>query len=103
MYYPEIKWQLLSTMAKDKNYNKFYRILSKISNSAVITSGSIYKESDPEKVYLSCKKFIKKAIFYKDFNEAFNFVINTKKPLLITGSFYLSGPFLEKYKNYKQI
>lgn len=96
-YFPDRKWSVLSCLAKGKDYSSFYKILSKITDKLIITSCSVYKESEPKIVYNVVKKIIKKIILIENFDEAYSHVIKSEKPLLVTGSFYIAGPFLEKY------
>jgi dihydrofolate synthase/folylpolyglutamate synthase len=95
LHFPGIKWNILSGMSADKDYKGFYRELKKISKKVIITEPSYYKKSEPYKVFLSAKSIIKNTEYIKDFNKAFNKAVGLKEPLLVTGSFYIAGPFLE--------
>jgi len=96
-YYPKQKWTILSCLAKGKNYSSFYKILSKITDTLIITSCSKYKESEPKIVFNIAKKFIKNTILIENFNDAYDYIIENFKSILVAGSFYIAGPFIEKY------
>ena len=96
------KWIILSSMSSNKDYKGFYKELKEISKVIIITSQNNYKESNPEKVFAIAKKIFNNTIFIKDQDEAYKKAMSYNSPLLITGSFYLAGPILEKWnKNLK--
>ena len=98
-HFPEIrKWIILSSLSVNKDYKGFYKELSDIAELLIITSPSRYKEAQPEKVYSTAKKIFNNTIFIKDQEEAYKKALSYNLPLLVTGSFYLAGPILEKWK-----
>lgn len=95
--FPHIKWHVLSSMAKGKDYKNFYKTISTITKSLTITTCS-YKESEPEKIYKLVKKYFKECNIIVDFNTAYNYFIKKDGALLITGSFYVVSPFINNFK-----
>ena len=101
LHYPDLKWIVLSGMAVDKDYKNFYKNLKIIIDKLIITSISYYKESFTEDVYNSARLIFKDTILIQDFNKAINTALSFNKPLLVTGSFYITGPFLNNWKSLK--
>ncbi|MCG8571142.1 MAG: hypothetical protein MJB14_13495 [Spirochaetes bacterium] len=98
-HFPKTKWNILAGLALDKNYSRFFNELRPLANKLYITQLSQYKQSKPESVYQIAKAKIKNVQLVDQQNTAFQICLNTSEPLLITGSFYLAGPFLEYFKN----
>ncbi|MCK4798091.1 MAG: hypothetical protein KAT05_11960 [Spirochaetes bacterium] len=103
LHFPNTKWNILSGMTIDKNHKSFYKELRKIAKQTIITSPSKDKKSDPKNVYIEAKSLIKNIIFIPSFEEAINKVLSMKEPTLVTGSFYIVGPFLKYFINKKNI
>ncbi len=99
-YYPKFKWSILSGMTGEKDYKSFYKELKPVAKNMIITTPSHYKKSDPENVYKIAKSIIKNTQFIPDFKDAAFKILNIEGPILITGSFYISGPFLEFWENF---
>lgn len=100
-HYPGLKWIVLSGMSIGKDHKNFYKKIKGIIDKLIITSPSLYKDSFPENVYKQAKISIKNILFIPFFDKAFNRALSFNKPLLITGSFYIAGPFFEKWKRLK--
>jgi len=96
-HFPGKKWNILSGIAIDKDYKHFYNELKSIADSFIITTISSFKKSDPDKIFKYIKKINKKSILIYDFKKAVNKIISMKKPIIVTGSFYITGPFIEYY------
>lgn len=98
-HYPGIKWIILSGMTSFKDHKGFYKKIKQITDTLIITSPSNFKSSNPIEVYNKAIINIKDAVFINSFDEAFDKAISFNKPLLITGSFYIAGPFFKKWKS----
>ncbi len=96
-HYPDIKWIVLSGMTSFKDYKTFYKKIKKIVDKLIITSPSNFKNSNPLDVFNAAKLIIGDAVYIPSFEEAFNRALSFNKPLLVTGSFYIAGPFLQKW------
>ncbi|HOJ63571.1 MAG TPA: Mur ligase family protein [Spirochaetota bacterium] len=90
------KFVILIALASDKDYRKIYSTIKSIATQIIITD-LCYKKSEPERDFEYVKNIFKNTILIKNQNEAINYAIKLNKPLLVTGSFYLAGPFLEEY------
>lgn len=101
--FPAKKWIVLSSMAKGKDYKKFYKIISKIAHKIIITSCSEFKESEPEVIYKNVFNYFKKVVLIENFDDAYDFFIKQEGNLLVTGSFYVVSPFLNKFENKNDI
>jgi dihydrofolate synthase / folylpolyglutamate synthase len=99
-HFKNIKWVVLSGMTSEKDYKGFFKEIKSIAEEIIITKPSDFKKSNPEKVYNEAKKIFNKSLYIENINDAIKCAINKKKNLLITGSFYISGPFIEYFKNY---
>jgi dihydrofolate synthase / folylpolyglutamate synthase len=89
------KWLILSGMALDKDYIGFYSEIKSITKELIITTPVEYKKSNPALVFNTAKSIIKNTIFIENLNDAIKYSISKKEPLLVTGSFYVAGPFIE--------
>jgi dihydrofolate synthase / folylpolyglutamate synthase len=98
LHFPGIKWTVLAGMTEDKDYEGFFRNIRKISSELIITSPSKFKKSEPDKVYKTAKKMFRNSIFMESIEDATAYVSGRKTPLLVTGSFYIAGPFMELYR-----
>ncbi len=94
-HFPNLKWHVLIGLAEDKNYKKIVASIKKISKSITITSLSSFKPSNPERSYHYLKRTFRNVALIPDQKEAFDYMLNRKENILITGSFYLTGPFME--------
>ncbi|MBQ3923061.1 MAG: hypothetical protein II707_07155 [Spirochaetales bacterium] len=93
-YYPDVKWLVLSSMAADKDYQYFYHRLSEIADKFIITSLSSSKVSNP-KIIADYAAQLCQTDFIPDTESAIRLAISQNIPLLVTGSFYLTGPVIE--------
>ena len=89
-------------MTEDKDYRSFYRIIKHLAEEIIITPPSSFKKSFPRDIFNEVKNIFKKTVYIEKTDEAVFHVLKKNKPLLVTGSFYLAGPFLEIYKNISQ-
>ncbi len=97
LHFNSRRWTVLTGMAIDKDYKNFYKNLFNISCKMIITSCGRYKQADPDSIYKWMKKKFDNVLLIHDINEAYNEAMRSEGPLLITGSFYVAGPFLELY------
>jgi dihydrofolate synthase/folylpolyglutamate synthase len=97
LHFPKVKWIILAGMTEDKDYAGFFRHIKNISSEIVITSPSKFKKSLPDEVYKIAKVHFRNSIFIESIDEAIAYVLNKKCPLLVTGSFYVAGPFIEHF------
>ena len=93
-YYPDVKWLVLSSMAADKDYRYFYKRLSEIADKFIITSLSSSKVSNP-KIIADYAAQLCETDFVPDTDSAIRLAISQNIPLLVTGSFYLTGPVIQ--------
>ncbi|OHD27956.1 MAG: hypothetical protein A2086_07525 [Spirochaetes bacterium GWD1_27_9] len=102
LHFPTIKkWVILSGMTQDKDFEGFYSQIKSICDTLIITKPDDYKKSEPQKVFEIAKKYCKNTVFVEEFDKAMEYSISQKKPLLVTGSFYIAGPFLEYFEKNK--
>ncbi len=90
------KWTFLSGMAKEKDYKTFYKSIGAISERIIITAIDSYKTSNHENIYNFISKRYKSECIV-DQKQAFDYIFKIDTPLVITGSFYLCGPFIDYY------
>lgn len=99
-HFPKTKWQLLTGIAIGKDINKFYKIISKICNKIIVTGLGDYKESNVIEVFNTIRRYHNNVKLIESFDDAFNEINNNNEPKLITGSFYIAGPFLKKWNEH---
>lgn len=92
------KWNILLGFAYDKNYKGILKSLKKLNKSAIVTNLSSYKKSEPEKIFNEMKEIGFDAVLIKNQHTAFDTFLKKEGYMLVTGSFYLTGPFLEYLK-----
>ena len=101
------KWIIISCMAIDKDYKTFYKKLNKITDYFIITKLSQYKKSEPNRIFDFVKRINKKSYLIENTKDAIDetifLAIKKQKNILVTGSFYLAGPFLERWNEYNKI
>lgn len=93
-HYGNKKFVLLIGVAKDKDYKKIYQNITGIATMIIITNLE-YKSSDYYRDFKYTKSIFKNTILIENQKDAINYSISLNKPLLVTGSFYLAGPFIE--------
>ncbi|HOF01566.1 MAG TPA: Mur ligase family protein [Spirochaetota bacterium] len=98
LHFRDIKWVVISGIATDKDYKRYYKTLSEIADKFIITSLSEYKKSDPKIIFNYAKKINKNSLFIEDQESAFEYALKNADIILATGSFYLVGPFIEYYE-----
>ncbi|MGC8497657.1 MAG: bifunctional folylpolyglutamate synthase/dihydrofolate synthase [Thermoplasmata archaeon] len=89
---------LLVTQLKDKNSLEFLKVLSKISQSVIVTEVKDIRKKDVELLKEEAKKFFKNVYAFKDPVEAYKFAIGSSDFIVVTGSFYLLGELEEWMK-----
>ncbi len=92
--FPQMKFNVLSGLASDKDYKYFYKKLSAIAKDITITELSGGKQNNPRVTY-DYVKSICNCRLIENFEQAIGFVLSCNEPILITGSFYLAGPVME--------
>lgn len=98
-HYGDRKWYILSGMATDKDYKEFYPALKELAKGFIITRPLEYKSSNPGEIYQFIKSFSDDVRLIEDREEAFRLFLELPGPLLVTGSFFVAGPFLEMLQN----
>ena len=98
LHFRELKWTVVSGIALDKDYKTYYKTLSDIADKFVITSLSEYKKSDPKIIFDYVKKLNKNSLFIEEQESSFDYILKNADIILVTGSFYLVGPFIEYYE-----
>lgn len=98
LHFRDLNWTVISGIALDKDYKAYYKILSEIADKFVITSLSEYKKSDPQIIFDYVKKINKNSLFIEDQESSFDYILKNADIILVTGSFYLVGPFIEYYE-----
>ena len=76
--------------------------ISKIANQVLVTNLSAYKQADIQLLASELQKYSCKIEVIPEQEEAFDIFMRNPKysnAKLVTGSFYLSGPFKEWYFN----
>ncbi|HPO48811.1 MAG TPA: Mur ligase family protein [Spirochaetota bacterium] len=97
LHYPNKKWNILLGLAYDKDIISFIKIIRKIANKIIVTNLSQYKKSEPVEIYKTAKRYFKKVELISEQKEAFQKILNENQNILVTGSFYIAGPFLDNY------
>jgi len=97
-HFPLIKkWNLLTTMAADKDYKKFYKELLPITDEITIVPINAYKKSNESAILSHLRVLHNHVKLENNTDKAFCEAVDSSKPLLVTGSFYICGPFLEYF------
>ncbi|MEM3811484.1 MAG: cyanophycin synthetase, partial [Thermoplasmata archaeon] len=89
---------LLVTQLKDKNSLEFLKVLSKVSQSIIVTEVKDVRKKDVELLKEEAKKFFKNVYAFKNPVEAYKFAIDSSDFIVVTGSFYLLGELEEWMK-----
>ncbi len=88
------KWTVLFSLSDDKDAIAVCKLLPAIANKIIITTLSEYKTCDTKKLQKLLSKRCNNTIVVENQNQAFSLAMKEDN-LLVTGSFYLAGPFLE--------
>jgi dihydrofolate synthase/folylpolyglutamate synthase len=89
---------LLVTQLKDKNSVEFFKALSKVSQSIIVTEVKDIRKKEVELLKNEAKKFFKNVYAFKNPVEAYKFATETSDFIVVTGSFYLLGELEEWMK-----
>lgn len=89
---------LLVTQLKDKNSLEFFRVLSKVSQSIIVTEVKDIRKKDVELLKEEAKRFFKNVYAFKKPVEAYKFAVENSDFIVVTGSFYLLGELEEWMK-----
>jgi len=89
------RWHVLLGLASDKDVKSFIKNITKIAKSITVTNLALYKKSNPENIFKIAKKHIKNSKLILEPKEAFESLMSKDEDILVTGSFYLSGPFYD--------
>lgn len=98
-HYPGQKWHILTGMASDKDYKSFYPALKDLTKSIIVTRPLEYKSSKPEEIASFIEGLSIDVRLIPERAEAFRVFLELEGARLVTGSFYISGPFLEMINN----
>lgn len=90
------KFIVLIGIAHNKDYKNIYNKIKNIATKIIITDLE-YKKSNFKKNFEYTKRIFKNTILIEDQKEAINYALSLKENLIVVGSFYLAGPFLENY------
>jgi len=101
LHFKNKKWNILLGLAYDKDIAKYVKELRKIARKIAITTLSQYKKSNPKEVFEITKKYFKNCEIILEQKEAFKKILQEKENILVTGSFYITGPFIEFYLSKK--
>lgn len=103
-HFPKTKWTVLIGLSLDKDYEKITSQIIKIADKIIVTQLSSYKKSDSEKV---CNHILKSGFkncsVINEQKAAFYEVMKSKSNILVTGSFYLAGPFIDYYRSSEKL
>lgn len=95
-HFPGKKWTLLLGLSIERNPIDFVKPLVPILEKIIITQIE-FKNNNPQMIYDSLIKHYKMDIeIIENFSEAYKKVNTLTGPLLVAGSFYLTGPFLNR-------
>lgn len=101
-HFPKRKWDILFSVCDTKDVHYISRKILKIANQVLVTNLSAYKQADIQLLASELHKHSCKIEVIPEQEAAFDtFMRNSKysNAKLVTGSFYLSGPFKEWYFN----
>ncbi|MBO5289032.1 MAG: hypothetical protein J6B11_06505 [Spirochaetales bacterium] len=99
-HFPNKKWDILFSVCNTKDVAYISRKIAKIADQILITNLSAYKNADVQQLVKELQKYCDNVKLVPVQEKAFEEFINDKKysnAKLVTGSFYLSGPFKEWY------
>ncbi len=92
---------VLIGLVKDKNHREIAKHLAKYTDEIIITEPDTHRKLDAEILSGSLENFGKKSKLIKDLKEAYDLAISATKEddtLIIIGSHYLIGAYLQFYK-----
>jgi len=95
------KLKIVLGLVDDKNHLQIANEIARHSENIIITEPRTHRKLSGEKIQKILKQSVKKTILIKELNRAFDFCRKGLKPnetCLVTGSHYLAGPLLARYK-----
>ncbi len=99
--YKGIKWNIIFAAMGDKDIKEILELLKPVCRSLIITRPSIERAGTPEDIRLIANNIgFENIEIIENIEQAAGYAFNSTYPVLITGSFYLSGemiPALRKY------
>ncbi|MGC8584577.1 MAG: bifunctional folylpolyglutamate synthase/dihydrofolate synthase [Thermoplasmata archaeon] len=88
---------IVMTQLKDKNSVEFFRIISEITDHAIITEVKDGRRKDAEILGQEARNFMRSVEVIRESEMAFERAIESSDFIIITGSIYLLGEFEEWY------
>lgn len=99
-HFPGRKWNILFSVCNTKDVRYICKKITCIADKILITNLSSYKKADVQQISKELQKHSRNTELIPEQEKAFSTFMTDKKysgAKLITGSFYLSGPFKEWY------
>lgn len=99
-HFPGKKWNILLSVCATKDVHYICKKITDIASAVLVTNLSSYKKADVNQIMKELKKHFGNIELIANQEDAFAaFMINEKYSgaKLVTGSFYLAGPFKEWY------
>ncbi|MDC7238796.1 MAG: bifunctional folylpolyglutamate synthase/dihydrofolate synthase [Spirochaetales bacterium] len=88
---------LIFACQDDKNPAAMAEVLAPAFPQIIITVPGFFKKSDPRRVYEAFSRYSEDCILEEDPATAYRAAMDSRKDLLVTGSFFLAGVIKEKY------
>lgn len=99
-HFPGRKWNILFSVCSTKNVRYICRKIIDIADKILVTNLSSYKKADVQQISNELQKYSRCIELIPEQEKAFAAFMTDKKysgAKLVTGSFYVSGPFKEWY------
>lgn len=99
-HFPGRKWNILFSVCSTKDVHYICRKITDIADKILVTNLSSYKQADVRQIVGELKKYSGNVELISNQEEAFVAFMTDEKysgTKLVTGSFYLAGPFKEWY------
>jgi dihydrofolate synthase/folylpolyglutamate synthase len=99
-HFPNKKWNVLLSVCTTKDVSYISKKISKIAERVLVTNLSSYKNANVQQLTEELRKHCGNVELIPEQEKAFEVFMTDKKysdVKLVTGSFYLSGPFKEWY------
>lgn len=99
-HFPNRKWNILFSVCSTKDVHYICRKIIGIADKILVTNLSSYKQADVQHIIKELYRYSRSTELIPNQEKAFDAFVTDKKysgAKLVTGSFYLSGPFKEWY------
>lgn len=99
-HFPGRKWNILFSVCSTKDVHYICKKITDIANKILVTNLSSYKKADVRQITKELKKYSCNTELIVNQEDAFASFMTDEKysgTKLVTGSFYLAGPFKEWY------